>query len=162
MMVSFSDEFKKAMSRYASGVTIVATVDDDGKKWGFTASSFSSLSLDPPMILVCLAQSADCFGAFSHADVFSVNIIGPEYEELAYRFAKKNINKFSGGEFIEGKVGTPVLPNSLVSMECSLYKSYPGGDHKILVGSVLNAQVGSSAASVWYDGQFHRLETNAT
>lgn len=102
MTLSFDDKFKKAMSHYASGVTIVTTIDDDGKKWGFTASSFSSLSLEPPMILVCLAQTADCFDAFNQADIFSVNIIGPEYEELAYRFAKKNVNKFSGGEFIDG------------------------------------------------------------
>lgn len=162
MTASFDDNFKKAMSRYASGVTIVTTIDEDGKKWGFTASSFSSLSLDPPMILVCLAETADCFEAFNQADIFSVNIIGPEHEELAYRFSKKNVNKFSGGEFVDGQTGAPILPNSLVSMECSLYKSYPGGDHIILVGSVLNAHVGSSAASVWYDGQFHRLESNAS
>ena len=83
------DSFKQAMACFPSGVTIVTTVDDTGQKCGFTASAFSSLSLTPPLILVCLANNADCFDNFNNQKPFAVNIIGPEHEALAFKFATK-------------------------------------------------------------------------
>ena len=91
--------FKLAMSRFPSGVTIVTTINKEGEKCGFTASAFSSLSMSPPLVLVCLANSADCYDYFVTGSHFAVNIIGKEHEELAFKFATKGIEKFEGEKF---------------------------------------------------------------
>ena len=129
--------FRAAMTRFASGVTIVTTADEDGRRWGFTGSAFSSLSLDPPLVLVCLAVSADSHSVFTSAPGFIVNVLGAEHEELALRFATKGIDKFESEGWRPGLVdGLPVLSDALVSLKCVTETQYEGGDHTILVGRV--------------------------
>lgn len=151
------DSFKKAMGRFPSGVTIVTTVDDAGNKSGFTASAFSSLSLSPPLILVCLACNADCFDKFNEQKKFAVNIIGNDHQALAFKFATKGCDKFEGGEFEQGASGLPVLSGSPVSLECSTENIYSGGDHIILVGQVEYLNINGEKPTVWYEGKFHQL-----
>lgn len=150
------DTFKEAMSCFPSGVTIVTTVDD-GKKSGFTASAFSSLSLEPPLILVCLANTADCFDAFNNQNKFAVNIIGSNHEKLAFKFATKGCDKFEGGEFEQGSYGLPILSDSPVSLECTTENIYSGGDHVILVGQVKYLSVNGGTPTIWQKGKFHHI-----
>jgi flavin reductase ActVB len=151
------DSFKQAMACFPSGVTIVTTVDDIGQKYGFTASAFSSLSLTPPLILVCLANNADCFDIFNNQKKFAVNIIGAEHEALAFKFATKGLDKFDGGEFEQGSYGLPILSDCPVSLECNTENIYSGGDHIILVGQVKYLSVNGGTPSVWQEGKFHQL-----
>ena len=154
-----SDIFKQAMACFPSGVTIVTTTFNGNQRTGFTASAFTSLSLDPPLILVCLACNADCFETFKNEKQFAVNIIGPEHEELAFKFATKGCDKFEGNEFIVGESGLPILPDSPVSLECSIKDVYPGGDHIILVGHVNHVSINGGSPSIWAAGKFHHLSS---
>jgi flavin reductase ActVB len=149
--------FKQAMSRFPSGVVIVTTVGADGKKCGFTASAFTSLSLDPPLILVCLANSADCYKSFLTNDKFAVNVIGIKQHDLAFKFATKGVEKFNGDEFVTGESGLPIIPDCIFSLECSIKHTYPGGDHQILAGEVQYANVNEGDPSIWYEGSFRGL-----
>ncbi len=149
--------FRDAMSSFPSGVTIVTTVDDEGRSWGFTASAFSSLSCDPPMILVCPSNKAECFGAFTAATRFAVNILAPEHEKLAIRFATKGGDKFANGDFVLGQSGMPILPHALVALECRLEGFYPGGDHSILTGIIEHANLHDGEAAVYFRGKFRSL-----
>ncbi len=151
------DSFKQAMACFPSGVTIVTTINDQGDRCGFTASAFTSLSLSPPLILVCLANNADCFESFNKKTTFAVNIIDNEHEALAFKFATKGCDKFDGDEFVEGSTGLPILPNCPVSLECKTSHVYPGGDHIILVGQVEFLSVNSCPPSVWHAGKFCKL-----
>lgn len=151
------DKFKQAMGRFPSGVTIVTTINNDGQRCGFTASAFSSLSLSPPLILVCLANNADCFDSFSTGKQFVVSIIGPEHEALAFKFATKDSDKFEGNEFVPGASGLPILSNNPVSLECNTKYTYPGGDHVILVGQVEHLRINDENPSIWYEGKFRYL-----
>lgn len=153
------ERFKQAMGSFPSGVTIVTTLCEDNQRTGFTASAFSSLSLSPPLILVCLACNAECYERFKNEKQFAVNIIGPEYEELAYKFATKGVDKFGGEEFVVGESGLPILPDSPVSLECSTKNVYPGGDHIILVGQVQYLNINSGSPSIWHAGKFHHLSS---
>ena len=154
-----SDEsFKQAMGRFPSGVTIVTSADDLGNKCGFTASAFSSLSLSPPLVLVCLACNADCFETFNKQTKFAINIIGPSHEELAFKFATKGCDKFGGDEFSEGSSGLPILPDCPVSLECNTTNVYEGGDHVILVGRVEYLNINNNMPTVWHQGKFHHLQ----
>ena len=153
-----NEKFKKAMSLYPSGVVIVTTINKEGKRHGFTASAFSSLSLDPPLILVCLANTADCYKTFINSDKFAVNIIGKQLHELAFKFATKGVEKFEGNQFIESESsGLPILSSSICSLECDTKKTYPGGDHEILVGEVNEVHVNEGNPSIWYEGSFRDI-----
>lgn len=149
--------FREAMSSFPSGVTIVTTVDDAGRSWGFTATAFSSLSCNPPMILVCLANKAECCDKFTAATRFAVNILTSGHEKLAMHFATKGADKFANGEFMSGQSGLPVLPHALVALECRLEGCYPGGDHTILTGIVEHANVHPGEATVYFGGKFRLL-----
>ncbi len=152
-----NETFKQAMGCFPSGVTIVTTIDNAGEKTGFTASAFTSLSLSPPLILVCLADNADCFDTFNKGNHFAVNIIGKDHEELAFKFATKGCDKFEGNEFILGESGLPILPNTPVSLECSTKNIYPGGDHVILVGQVEYLNINDNLPTIWHAGKFHHI-----
>src|SRR3546814_4469031 len=93
------ESFKDAMAALPSGVTIVTTCDDAWRPWGFTASAITSLSMDPPLVLICLAKSARCHPAFMALDRWNIHILGEEHTELAYRFASRDADKFGTGEF---------------------------------------------------------------
>jgi flavin reductase ActVB len=107
---------------------------------------------------VCLAYNADCFYKFNKQNKFAVNIIGPEHETLAFKFATKGCDKFEGNEFISGESGLYLLPSSPVSLECSTHNIHTGGDHIILVGEVEYLSTNGGMPSVWHEGKFHQIK----
>ena len=156
-----SESYKKAMACFPSGVTIVTTSNDaNSEKFGFTASAFLSLSLSPPLVLVCLATNADCYESFIQCNQFAVNIIGKKYEKLAFKFATKGVDKFGGNEFVNGKSGLPILTDCAVSLECKKNYCFPGGDHVILVGEVkyITMNDNDDDPTIWHKGEFHKLD----
>lgn len=134
-------ECRDAMARVATGVTIVTTSDASGRWWGLTASSFTPLSIDPPLILVCIALDARCHRVFATAQAFRVNVLGTEHERLAARFATRGADKFAGGEFRADEHCLPVLPDALVSLRCRTAERTDHGDHTILIASVEETRV---------------------
>lgn len=150
--------FREALGEFPAGVTVTTTADDAGDRWGFTASAFASLSIDPPLVLVCLERAADCHPAFMRTGGFAVNILRREHDDLAYHFATKGADKFSRGAFRAGRLGYPVLEDALVVLECEREDSFGGGDHTILIGRVRHADVREGEAAVFHRGSFRALE----
>jgi flavin reductase ActVB len=146
------------MARFPSGVTIVTTVDEDGRSWGFTASAFCSVSADPALVLVCLSTNAECHPVFDKAEHWVVHIIHADQVDLAMRFATRGADKFAGGSFEPDHRGLPRLSGSSVTLDCSTHARYPGGDHTILVGEVSACYRGSPAPTVYRDRAFHALK----
>ncbi|MFE2944566.1 flavin reductase family protein [Streptomyces sp. NPDC059255] len=149
--------FKQGMASFPSGVTIVTTSDDDGKWWGFTASSFCSVSMDPPLVLVCLARNAECHPVFERAEHFTIHVIRPEDTELAYRFATRGADKFTDEAFEADHRGNPVLRDACVTLNCTMYARSDGGDHSILIGQVEKTALGDSLPAVYFRRGFHSL-----
>ncbi|MEV4671403.1 MULTISPECIES: flavin reductase family protein [Actinomadura] len=147
-------DFKAALSRYLTGVTVVTTVDGAGRRWGFTATSFSSVSLVPPQILVCIARSAQCYEAFLDSPGFAVNVLNRGQEQVAERFAQRGGDKFAGLPFGTGSGDLPVLDHALAVFECGTRDRYPAGDHTILLGEVHRAEVGEGTPTLYYNRQF--------
>jgi flavin reductase ActVB len=135
--------FRTAMSLRAAGVTVVTTQDRQGEPRGFTATAVCSVSLVPPLILVCIDRTAECYEAFQKAEVFAVNLLRVDQESLSRCFAQKTARKFAGIPHRTGVTGSPILANVLAHAECRVQARYPGGDHTILLGEA----VGSGAAS---------------
>jgi len=150
--------FKQAMSRFPSGIVIATTVDGKGGLWGFTASSFTSVSLDPPLVLVCPAKSASCYAAFKAANLFAINILASDGESLAKRFATRGAGKFAGDHFVIAENGLPLIRNAVAVLICRKFADHDGGDHAIIVGEVRSVTLAKGTESlVYYRQKFGRF-----
>jgi flavin reductase ActVB len=152
--------FRDAMASFPSGVTIVTTTDETGRWRGFTASSFCSVSLDPPLVLVCLATTAECHPVFERAERWIVHIIPPEHADLAARFATRGADKFANADFSPDERGMPVLDRACVTLDCAAHATHPGGDHSILLGRVERTRLGEDLPAVYFRRRFHELDRN--
>jgi flavin reductase ActVB len=153
--------FREAMGRFPSGVTIVTMIDGTRKCWGFTASAFASLSMEPPQLLVCLDRSANCYPYFCQADRFAVNILSAEHEALARRFATKGIDKFASVDFVAGEFRLPLLSDAVAALECQKSTMVPSGDHVILIGEPLSIRLRSGTPAVLFNHRFWMLSEAA-
>lgn len=127
---------RRALGRFATGVTVITTLAQDGTPLGFTANSFNSVSLDPPLILWSLSRSSSQLGAYRGAAAYAVNILTAEQESVARQFAQKDADRFEGVDWDAGIDGVPVLPGCLAVFECAHEAVYPAGDHELFIGRV--------------------------
>ncbi|MFF1560468.1 flavin reductase family protein [Streptomyces sp. NPDC058279] len=149
-------EFARAMAQVPTPVTVVTTVDGAGRRWGFTASSFTSLSLDPPLVLVCPAKTASCHDAFVTCGRFLVNVLAADHTDVAASFARSAADKFTGSPMEAFEHGLPGLPDATARLVCTLHDVLDGGDHSILVGRVESVTVGGADPLVYHNRQFTR------
>mgnify|MGYP003348943578 FL=1 len=134
-------EFRRVMGHFATGVTVVTTLDADGRPAGLTANAVSSVSLDPPLVLFCVDKKAETAASFTASGVFTVNVLSEAQEGLSRRFAKSGPDKFTGVGFRAGSNGAPVLDGVIARIECRIRQSVDAGDHTILVGEALEIGV---------------------
>jgi flavin reductase ActVB len=151
--------FRDALSRFASGVTIVLTRKGSGAFVGFTASAFSSVSLEPPLVLVCLQKDADSYPAFMDTDAFTVSILAAGQGSLAKRFATKSIDKLDGVSTVPAPgSGIPCIEGASAWLDCRMHSRADGGDHTILIGEVLAAGSTGAQPLVLFDRNFGRFD----
>ena len=131
-------ELRNALGRFATGVCVITAVDNNGNALGMTANSFSSVSLDPPLVLWNLQNGSDVYDAFASPGCYAINVLSAEQLELSNQYARKGDHLLSPEHYRIGRNGAPILRNALVSFECELYASHEGGDHLIIVGRVLD------------------------
>lgn len=129
-------DLRRALGAFATGVTIVTARAADGRLAGVTANSFCSVSLDPPLVLWCLASKAPSRSVFAHATHFAVHVLAEDQVELSDRFCRPSRNKFAGLEVTEGLGGAPVLGGVAALFECRHEQRHDAGDHDIIVGRV--------------------------
>jgi flavin reductase ActVB len=147
--------FRNALGAFASGVTVVTTKNAEGTPFGFTATSFASLSLSPPLVLVCLAHTADCYPVFIVSDRFAINVLGDDQAPVATRFAQRGTDKFADLPFSSGaSSGMPILAGASAHLECRVFERLPSGDHTILVGEVIAAHRGTAPPLLYHDRRF--------
>jgi len=152
------DEFRHTLGHFASGVTVITVCDRDGRPTGLTASAFTSVSLDPPLILVCVDHKSQSYPALVAGKTFAVNILSHDQEAVSRRFATTKVeNKFEGVPFTLSQMGLPLLENALAQLECATVNVYLEGDHSIFVGRVERARAGAGLPLVFYRGRYDRL-----
>ena len=150
-------ELRNAMGLFATGVTVITTKDATGKPFGLTANAFSSLSLDPPLLLVCVDKKVDCYACFDESKVFVVNFLASKQEELSTRFATKGIEKFEGVSYTLGSLGVPLLDGALAHFECKVAAGYEGGDHTIYTGEIQTMATADVRPLLFYQGKYRTL-----
>jgi len=147
-------QFRDALSQFATGVTIITTRLPDGGFLGLTASSFNSVSLDPPLVLWSLACGASSLPVFSGNSHYVINVLAGDQQELAERFARRIDNRFDGVEFELSRTGLPVIKGAAAWFECHNRSRYPEGDHVIFVGEVEHCVAHPGSALVFHGGRF--------
>lgn len=152
-------EYRNAVGCFATGVTVITTLDPEGDKIGITANSFTSLSLDPPLVLFCVDARINSFEAFESCRHFNVNVLREEQMELSNNFAKSSDDKWDGVEHGYGENGCPVFGGSLAVLECDKHEMYEGGDHLILIGEVtrMNYDGNGGRPLLYYKGTYNKI-----
>lgn len=151
-------ELRNAMGSFLTGVTIVTTRNDVGDPYGLTVNSFNSVSLDPPLVLWSLDHANDKLQLFRNSAGFVVNVMGADATDLIWRFAKAETDRFDKTDWHWGPSGQPVLDDAIVSFECRLWAEYPGGDHAIFVGEVLNIAQTDGTPAAFFKGKLGAYE----
>jgi flavin reductase (DIM6/NTAB) family NADH-FMN oxidoreductase RutF len=151
-------EFKDALGLFASGVTVVTTKDRDENFHGLTVSAFCSLSLRPPLILVCIDKATGCHHAFEESGRFVVNILREGQEHISNQFATPLADKFTGIEYFTNGHNLPIIEGALVNLECRLQSTCDGGDHTIFIGEIERTRIRPGKPLVYCAGDYRRLE----
>lgn len=150
--------FRAALGRFASGITIVTARDADGRDVGMTVSAFSSLSLNPPLILVCVDHGASVAPVLESATTFAVNILCEDQEPLSRRFAEREVDRFDGVAYERGQLGVALLSGTLAHLECRTVTRHVAGDHTILVGEVVATEVHEGNPLLYYRSGYGTLD----
>ena len=151
------DEFRRVLGHFATGVTIVTTCDGDARPSGLTVSAFASLSLDPPLVLVCVDHKSQTYPALRESGHFAVNVLTAGQEALSRRFASTQLDKFDGLAYRISELGLPLLAAALAHLECVTLSTHVAGDHTIFVGRVERAGVDAGEPLLYYCGRYSRL-----
>ena len=150
-------EFRRVLGQFATGVTIITAVDGD-EPVGVAANSFTSVSLDPPLVLFCVGRDSTTWPRIERARKFAVNILGEHQETLSQLFAKKGADRFGQVEWHLGVGGSPVLEEVIAYLDCEFWAQYDGGDHIIVVGRVLDLGVDHDAGPLlFFQGKYGRI-----
>ena len=147
-------KYRGALGCFATGVAVVTTLDKNAKRVGITVNSFSSVSLEPPLVLWSIDNTSLRFAAFVESEYFAVNVLASDQRDVCDRFASSGDDLFAGLECREGVGGNPVLPEYSASFECQMEHQYEGGDHRIIIGRVLRFDDHRTDPLIFYRGHF--------
>ncbi|MCL6507227.1 MAG: flavin reductase family protein [Bryobacteraceae bacterium] len=151
------DSFRRACAKFATGVAIATVRGADGAPHGLTVNSFTSVSLSPPLVLICVDHSSAVLLHFRAATAFGINVLRDSQRELSLRFARKGHDRFDGVPWSAGKTGAPLIEGVLASLECVVEQTVDAGDHTIFIGKVVAAAAHAGRPLVYYESGYHRL-----
>ncbi|MDH2432530.1 flavin reductase family protein [Pokkaliibacter sp. MBI-7] len=148
---------RNLLGQFATGVTIITTLGADGRKIGMTANSFSSVSLDPALVLWSLARTAPSLADFVNCSHFAINILRHDQHGLSNQFARPASDKFAGVEYDTGTAGVPLIRDAIATLICRNHTRYDGGDHLIFIGAIEHYQHAGGAPLVFHAGQYRAV-----
>jgi flavin reductase (DIM6/NTAB) family NADH-FMN oxidoreductase RutF len=152
-----SEEFRRACGRFATGVTIASVLDAAGGPHGLTVNSFTSVSLEPPLVLICLGQAVSIIEHFRAARYFGINVLTEGQRDISDHFARKGHDRFGSLEWHPGETGVPLLPGVLAAIECAVHKRFTAGDHDIFVGEMVSARVAKGDPLIYFASRYRGL-----
>jgi flavin reductase (DIM6/NTAB) family NADH-FMN oxidoreductase RutF len=147
-------ELRTALGQFATGVTVVTTRAADGSPVGLTVNSFTSVSLDPPLVLWCLGLNSASFDAFRLAERHLINVLAADQLEVAKRFATRGADRFAGVRWSPTDTGLPRLDGCIAWIECAIRSRYEEGDHLLLVGRIESFEVARGKPLIYHDRRY--------
>ncbi len=145
------------MGHFATGVTVITSIRSSGEMHGLTANAFTSVSLIPPLLLVCIDKKAESYPCFDESKIFTVNVLSSDQEALSRRFAVTGGDKFEGVSYKIGANGAPILDGALAFLECKVTEKIDGGDHTIYVGEIEQAETKEGKPLLFFRGGYREL-----
>jgi flavin reductase (DIM6/NTAB) family NADH-FMN oxidoreductase RutF len=152
------DTFRAALGRFATGITTVTARDRDGRDHGMTVSAFCSLSLDPPLVLVCIGHEASMHALLMREERLGISVLSAAQEALSRRFADPESDRFDGVGYARGENGAALIDDALVHLECHVDRRHEAGDHTILICEVQRAAIHPGRPLLYYRGGYAQLE----
>ena len=152
-----ASSFRRALGQFASGVTVVTTRDASGQRLGLTVSAFSSVSLEPPLVLVCIDHRSEANRGVRESGWFAVSVLAEGQEDVSRRFAQLSASKLEGFAFLEGGHGLPLVPGAIAHLECRVRAFHDEGDHSVWVGEVSRVAGEPGPPLLHYAGRYRRL-----
>ena len=152
-----SEQFRRACGRFATGVTVASALDAQGTPHGLTVSSFTSVSLEPPLVLICLGHAVTVIDIFRSAAHFGVNILSDHQRDLSEQFARKGHDRFNGVKWRPGQTGAPLIEGVLAQIECQVHQRFTSGDHDIFVGNMVRMHVAEGHPLIYYASRYRKL-----
>jgi flavin reductase (DIM6/NTAB) family NADH-FMN oxidoreductase RutF len=149
--------FRQVLGQFPSGVTVVTTRDAAGHPLGLTVSSFCSVSLEPPLVLVCIDHRSEANRGVREKGWFAVSVLGEEQEEVSRRFAEPGLSKLEGFAFLDGDHGLPLVPGAIAHVECRVRSFHDEGDHAVWVGEVTRAAAHPGRPLLHHAGGYRQL-----
>ncbi len=149
--------YRRTCAQFATGIAVVTVADSDGRPHGLTVNSFTSVSLDPPLVLVSIDLRNSILGHFRAAEVFAVNILAEGQEGLSQRFSGAFDNRFEGVKWTMSALGVPVIADVLAHLECAVVQSMEVGDHTVLIGEVRQAAWSEGKPLVYFNSGYRHL-----
>jgi flavin reductase (DIM6/NTAB) family NADH-FMN oxidoreductase RutF len=150
-------EFLRTCAKFPTGVTIVTVLDAEGSPHGMTASSFTSVSLEPPLVLVCVDHRATVLAHLRRARHIGINILSEDQQHLSAHFARRGHDRFDGVEWYAAHGGVPLIPGALAWFECSIQRLVEAGDHDIVIAQVLDAEHLDGRPLVYFESGYQKL-----
>lgn len=150
-------QLRHVFGQFATGVTIITTSGDSGEPVGMTASSFNTVSLEPPLILWCIGKTTGCFDAFNRCEHFAIHVLSEEQEALSTLFARRGVDRFAGLDYELSNAGIPLLHDFCARLQCSVAARYDGGDHLIMVGRVEAMYTQDREPLLFHRGRYARI-----
>jgi len=151
------EDFRNALRRFATGITVV-TVEYEGELHGMTASSFASVSLDPPLVLVCLDKTSRTRGLILEKGTLAVNVLSARDEEVSRSFSRRGLKPFATLDHEQGDTGNPLLGSAIAWIECRLVQMVEAGDHDIFIGEVIACEARPGDPLLYYDQTYRSLK----
>ena len=151
------NELRRVMGHFATGVTVITSFRSSGELHGLTANAFTSVSLIPPLLLICVDKKAESYPCFEESKVFTVNILAHDQEDLSRRFAVSGGNKFEGVSYRTGANGAPILNGTIGFIECKVAGTFDGGDHTIYLGEIEQAETREAKPLLFFRGGYREL-----
>ena len=151
-------QLRGLLGQFATGVTVVTTTGQDGRKVGMTANSFTSVSLEPPLILWNIAKTATNLDDFRECEHFAINILNEQQEQTSNHFAKSATDKFNSVEQVEDVLGIPVLSDALATLVCKNYEWVEAGDHYIILGQIEHCSMNNGKPLLFHNGKYHQAQ----
>ena len=153
-----SIKFRQCLGKFATGVTVVSCRDADGQPCGITANSFSSVSLDPPLVLWNIAKVSRTLDAYLSAEYFAINVLTREQQPVSMHFARSEPDLFAGVAHAESPRGVPLLRDTLACFECRTTATHDCGDHHIIIGEVIDYRAGAGEPLLFFAGGYTGIE----
>lgn len=150
--------FRRTCAKFATGVAVATVLDGDGNPHGMTVNSFTSVSLNPPMVLFCVDHSATLLGTFRGATHYGLSVLADSQQSLSNRFAQRGQDRFDGVEWQRGLHGVPLIPGALAHLTCAVRQVIEAGDHSILLAEVVDAALFDGHPLLYFDSAYRRVE----